>query len=81
MLNWFLQQVFDEFNCGNGQDLQYKKLNWFLECQKFLIFRGTITKIPGYKFLRSGFLNAGTYCMRFKSCIPRNSQQISGAKW
>ena len=31
----------------NGQDLQYKKLNWFLECQKFLIFWHTITKILG----------------------------------
>ena len=39
MLNWFLQLAFDDFNgvfTDNGQDLQYKKLNWFLECQKFL---------------------------------------------
>ena len=31
----------DEFNCvffDNGFYLQYKKLNWFLECQKFLKF-------------------------------------------
>ena len=48
MLNWFLQQVFDEFNgvfIDNGQDLQYKKLNLFLECQKFPIFWGIIAKI------------------------------------
>ena len=48
MLNWFLQLVFDEFNCvlmNNGQDLHYIKLNWFLECQRFLLFWGTITKI------------------------------------
>ena len=36
--------VFDKFDCvflDNGHDLQYKKQNWFLECQKFLIFWGT----------------------------------------
>ena len=30
MRNWFLQLVFDEFNCGfiqNGLDMQYKKPN------------------------------------------------------
>ena len=40
----------DGFNCvfiDNGQNLQYKKLNWFLECQIFLIFWVTITKISG----------------------------------
>ena len=50
MLNWFLQLVFNELDCvfiGNGLDLQGKKLNWFLECQKFLILCGTITKISG----------------------------------
>ena len=48
MLIWFFQLESDEFNCvfiGNGQDLQYNKLNWFLECQKFLILWGTITKV------------------------------------
>ena len=46
----FLQPVFDEFYCvfiDNGLDLQYKKLEWFLECQKFLIFLETITKLSG----------------------------------
>ena len=50
MLNWVFQLLFDEFNCvfiDNGQDLQYKKLSWFLKCQKFIIFWGTITKISG----------------------------------
>ena len=59
--------MFDEFNCvfiDNGQDLQYKELSWFLECGKFLVFWGTITKILGYKFLISGFLKEGTYCMQ-----------------
>ena len=48
MLNWFLQLVFDEFNSvfiDNGQDLQYNKLDWSLECEKFFIFWGTITTI------------------------------------
>ena len=50
MLNWFFQLTFDELNCifiDNGQDLQYKKLNRFLECQKFLIFSGIIIKMSG----------------------------------
>ena len=50
MLNLSVQLVFDEFDCvliDNGLDLLYKKPNWFLECQKFLIFWGTITKISG----------------------------------
>ena len=50
MLNWFLQQVFDEFNCvfiDNGQDLQCKKLDEFLECQKFPIYWGTVTESLG----------------------------------
>ena len=41
MLKWILQLVFDEFNyvfIGSGQDLQDKKLNYFLECLTFLIF-------------------------------------------
>ena len=40
----------DEFNCvfiDNSQKLEYKKLNWFLECQKFPILWGTITKVSG----------------------------------
>ena len=60
MLNWFLQLAFNELNCvfiDNREDLQSKKLNWFLECQKFLIFWGTLQKSQG----KSGFLNAGTY--------------------
>ena len=62
MLNWFLQLVFDEFNCvfiNNGRDLQYKKLNWFLECQQFLIFWGTITKILSLKASSKWFLKCG----------------------
>ena len=34
-----LQVVSDEFDCvfiDSGLDVQYKKPNWFLECQKFL---------------------------------------------
>ena len=57
--------MFDEFNCvfiDNGLNLQCKKLNRFLERQKFLIFWGTITKVSGKKFLISGFLKAGLYC-------------------
>ena len=33
---WFLQLVFHEFHCVfivDGQDMQYKKVNWFLKCQ------------------------------------------------
>ena len=40
MLNWFLQLVFDEFNRvfnNIDQGLQYKKLNWILECEEFLV--------------------------------------------
>ena len=61
MLNWFLQLVFDEFDyviTDDVLDLQYNKLNWFLECQKFHL---------GYNcknlrlFVGGGFLNAGPY--------------------
>ena len=54
MLYWFSQLVFDEFNgvfIDSGQDLQYKKLNTFLECQKFLILWSTITKAQAKSFL------------------------------
>ena len=63
MLNCFLQLVFNDLDCvfiDNGLDLQYKKLNWFLEYQIFLIFWG-----HDYKNLRliSGFSNAGPHCI------------------
>ena len=48
MMNWFLQQVFDDFYgvfTDNVEDPQYKKLNWFLKGQKIFIFWGTITKL------------------------------------
>ena len=44
--NWFLHLmfvVFDEFDCvfiDNGQDLQYKKLNWFSGVSKVSFFLG-----------------------------------------
>ena len=55
MLYWFLQLVFDELNgvfIDNDQDQKYKKLNWFLEFEKLLIFWGTITKISYKWFLK-----------------------------
>ena len=48
MLNWFLEPVFDKFDCIfilNTLELIYKKLNCFLEAEKFLTNWGTSTKI------------------------------------
>ena len=63
MLSWFSQLMFDKVDCvfiDNGLDLQYKKPNWFLECQKFLILWDTIPKSQAESFLQaSGSLNAG----------------------
>ena len=39
IVHWFLRLVFDKFDCifiDNGMDMQYKKQDWFLECQNFL---------------------------------------------
>ena len=62
MLNWFLQLLFDKFDCifiVYSLDLKHKKLNCFLEHQKFLIYRGTRIKI-------GCFLNAGPYCIQIE---------------
>ena len=56
--------MFDEFNCvfiDCSQDLQYNELNWFLECQKFLILRGTITKNLRLKVSYNWFLKCGDF--------------------
>ena len=62
MLNWFLPPVFDELDCvviDNGQDLWYKKLDWFLECQT------KVSYILRYNYKNvSGLLNAGTNTVR-----------------
>ena len=42
MLSWFLLLLFDEFNrvfIDYGQDLQYKKLNWFWSVKGSYILR------------------------------------------
>ena len=68
MPNWFLQLVFDKFDfvfIFNSLDLNFEELTCFLDCQKFFIDRGTITKISGWTFLVSGFLNAGLIVLVF----------------
>ena len=46
--SWLLQLVLDDCYCVfTAYSQQYKKLNRFPECQKFLIFWGTVTKILG----------------------------------
>ena len=45
--------MFDEFNCvfiDNGQDLQYKELNWFLECGKFVYIISEYFNVPKREF-------------------------------
>ena len=62
--------MFDKFDCvfiDNGQDLKYKKVNWFLECQSFLYSEVKLQNFQAktYKW----FLNAGAYriVLTFKS--------------